>query len=85
MSVAKKITLLIYVLLVGLAIAQGDTTVGVWSLRILVVLAIAHAVETVVFFRFCQRAGGSLSTHLLQVFLFGVLHVKEVKEAQAAL
>ena len=84
MSVAKKVMLGIYVLLAVLAVTQGGTGLGVWSLRILVILAAVHAVETIVFFRFCQRAGGSLPFHLLNVFFFGVLHVQEVKTAQTA-
>ncbi len=84
MSAGKKIMLVIYVVLCGLALFQGGTGAGDWSLRILVILAVVHAIETAVFFRFCQRAGGSLPTHLLNVFLFGVLHVQEVKAAQGA-
>lgn len=82
MSNGKKILLAIYVILGVLSVQQGGTGVGDWSLRILILLAAVHAFETAFFFRFCQRAGGSLPGHLLQVFLFGVLHVKEVKEAQ---
>jgi len=46
-----------------------------------VILAVAHLLEMVFFFRTCQRAGGSLPWHLFNVFLFGVLHMKEVKAA----
>ena len=35
--------------------------------------AVVHAIETLVFFRLCKAAGGSLPGHLLSVFLFGVL------------
>jgi len=41
-----------------------------------------HIIETVVFFNLCKAAGGSLGVNLLSVFLFGVLHVKELKAAQ---
>lgn len=82
MSAAKIVLLVVYILLAALALAQGDTTVGIWSLRILGILAVAHLIETVVYFKLCQSAGGSLAGHLLSVFLFGVLHVKELKAAQ---
>ena len=84
MSTNKKVALAIYAVLAVLAVTMGDSGVGVWSLRLLGILALAHAIELVVFFNFCRKAGGSLAWHLLNVFLFGVLHVGEVKAEQAA-
>lgn len=82
MSAAKIVLLVIYGVLAGLALTQGDTTTGVWALRILGILAAVHVVETLVFFKLCKAAGGSLPGHLLSVFLFGVLHVNELKALQ---
>lgn len=82
MSAAKIGSLVVYAVLAILALTQGDTTVGIWSLRLLGILAIAHIIETAVFFKLCQSAGGSLPGHLLNVFLFGVIHVNEIKAAQ---
>ncbi|MDZ7781857.1 MAG: hypothetical protein U5K56_02570 [Halioglobus sp.] len=78
MSATKIAMLVIYAVLAALALTVSGP-VGTWSLAILAVLAVAHAIETVVFYRLCERAGGSLPLHLLNVFLFGVLHVKELK------
>ena len=82
MSAAKKVLLVIYAILVVLGLTQGGTAVGVWSLRILAIVAAVHLVEIAVFFRQCQAAGGSLPVHLLNVFLFGVLHTNEMKAAR---
>jgi len=82
MSPLKIGALVLYAVLGALALTQGDTAAGIWSLRILVILAVAHTLEILVFFKACQRAGGSLPLHLANVFLFGVLHMKEVKAAQ---
>jgi uncharacterized protein YhhL (DUF1145 family) len=82
MSVAKTVLLVIYAILVALVITQGDSSVGIWSLRILAILAIAHVIETLVYFKLCKAAGGSLVGNLLSVFFFGVLHVNEMKAAQ---
>lgn len=82
MSLPKVILLLLYVVLAGLALTQGSSAIGVWSLRILLLLAVVHAIETAVYFKLCTQAPGSLPVHLLQVFLFGVLHVNELKAAQ---
>jgi uncharacterized protein YhhL (DUF1145 family) len=84
MSAAKIVLLLIYAVLAVLALTQGESGVGAWSLRILVILAVVHAIETLVFFRLCKAAGGSLPGHLVSVFLFGVLHVNELKAKQGA-
>ena len=83
MSAGKIVLLVVYAVLAGLALTQGDTTAGIWSLRLLGILAVAHIIETGVFFKVCKAAGGSLAGHLLSVFLFGVLHVNELKAAQA--
>jgi len=82
MSASKIVMLIVYAVLAGLALTQGDAATGIWSLRILVVLAVVHAIETAVYFKLCQKAGGSLRVHLLNVFFFGVLHVNELKAAQ---
>ena len=82
MSAAKIVLLVIYAVLAGLALTQGDSTTGVWALRILGILAVVHVIETVAYFKLCKAAGGSLPGHLLSVFLFGVLHVNELKAAQ---
>ena len=83
MSAAKIVLLLVYAVLAGLALTQGDSTTGVWALRILGILAVVHVIETVVYFKLCKAAGGSLPAHLLSVFLFGVLHVNELKATQS--
>lgn len=82
MSTAKIVLLVIYAVLAALAFTQGDTTVGNWSSILLGILIVVHLIETVVYFKLCKTAGGSLGGHLLNVFLFGVLHVNELKAAQ---
>lgn len=74
----------LYVVLAVLAIAQGDSSAGIWAGRVLFILAVVHLIETAVFFNLCKTAKGSLGGNLLSVFLFGVLHVKELKAAQGA-
>jgi len=82
MSTAKIVMLVLYAVLAGLAITQGDTAAGIWSLRLLYLLAVLHIIEVAVYFKLCKAAGGSLGGHLLSVLLFGVLHVKELKASQ---
>ena len=82
MSAGKIVALLVYAVRAGLALTQGDSPLGVWSFRIILILVVAHAIEVLVFFKACQRAGGSLPAHLLNVFLFGVLHMKDIKATQ---
>jgi len=84
MSAPKIVLLVVYAVLAGLALTQGGTPAGVWGLRILGILVVVHCIEVLVFFKTCQQAGGSLPVHLLNVFFFGVLHVKEIKAGQAS-
>jgi len=84
MSVGKIILLVIYAVLAVLAVTQAQASVGIWSLRVLVLLAVVHFIETLVYFKMCKAAGGSLAGHLVSVFLFGVLHVNELKAKQGA-
>jgi uncharacterized protein YhhL (DUF1145 family) len=83
MSPVKIVTLLTYSLLAVLAYTEAGSAVGVWSLRILLILAAVHLVEVVVFFKVCRSAGGSLPLHVLNVFLFGFFHVQEIRSAQS--
>ena len=84
MSATKIVLLVTYAILAVLALTQAGSPAGAWSARILLILAVAHAVEVIVFFKTCQRAGGSLAGHLFNVFVFGVFHVKEIKAARGA-
>lgn len=83
MSAAKKVLVAVYAVLALLAVTQSDVALGQWSLRILLVLAVAHVVEVAIFYRFCREAGGSMPRHVLNLFFFGILHVQEIKAARA--
>lgn len=79
MSPLKMIALVIYAVLAYFAVSGPGTPAGNWSLGILGFLVVLHLGEAVIFFRTCQRAGGSLSLHLLNVLLFGVIHLREIR------
>jgi len=81
MSSVKKGMLVFYAILAVLAVTQSDLAVGQWSLYLLGILALAHLVEVGVFFKLCRDAGGSLPGHILQVFLFGIVHARELQQA----
>ena len=83
MSPIKLATLAFYAVLAVLAFTM-EGAVATWSLRLLVILAVAHAIEVLVFFKVCRDAPCSLPGHLLSVFLFGIFHVKEIKAAQGS-
>jgi len=62
----------------ALFLTPGSTAAlaGRWLLGLLVV---AHALECLVFLPRLRRAGGSLPSHLLRTFVFGILHVRELE------
>ncbi len=84
MSVPKISLLVFYAVLGLLATTMQDSNIGQISYWILVGLAIIHLIEVAVYYKLCAAAGGSLGRHLANVFLFGALHVKEIKTASAS-
>ena len=84
MSVPKIVMLVIYVVLGFLATTMQGSNGGQIAYLILVGLAIIHLIEVAVYYKLCQAAGGSPVRHMASVFLFGVLHVKEMKAAASA-
>jgi uncharacterized protein YhhL (DUF1145 family) len=66
--------------LIGLAGLLGvvEGSAGQYCRWLFWLLAGVHAVECGVFLPKLRAAGGSLANHLLQTFLFGVLHVRSL-------
>lgn len=81
MSAGKIGSLVLYAVLLGVAVLQAGATAGTVATWVLLILAVAHAAEMVVFYRLCQQAPGSLAGNLLQVFVFGYFHTVEMKAA----
>ena len=80
MSKVKMSILVVYVLIAAVAVVAAGSTAGSVALNTLLILAAAHFVEMFVFFRRCQQAGGSMPAHMLNVFLFGIIHVRELNQ-----
>lgn len=74
-------TLLFYVVLAWVALTQPLTLGANISIGVLVLLAVAHAVEMYLYRDLINRAPGTPGWHALNVFLFGVFHMVEMKEA----
>lgn len=81
MSIGKVVGLALYAVLAVLAFTQAGTQTGQIVNWIILGLVVVHTLEVIIFFKLCRDADGSLPGHMLQVFLFGVLHVKELKAA----
>ena len=79
MSSTKLAILAIYAVIVAVAIVMGGSTAGTFATGLLLLLAVAHLVEMMIFYKRCKEAGGSLAGHMLQMFLFGVFHIRELK------
>lgn len=79
MSGAKIAVLVLWALILVLALTQGGTRVGTLAGWTLAVLVAFHLLEVVLFLPLARRAGGSLPGHLLQLFLFGVVHKAEMQ------
>ncbi len=76
MTAMKLSVLGLWVLFAVLLVFGGDTVwakVGLWGL---ILSVLSHGLEMFLYYGRCQRAGGSMPMHMLNVFFFGVLHVK---------
>ena len=80
MSGAKMGILASYLALALVAVLASGQAAS-YAMWVLGILALAHLVEVAVFYRRCQQAPGSLAAHLLNVFLFGIFHIKELDKA----
>jgi uncharacterized protein YhhL (DUF1145 family) len=76
MSPLKLVLVPVWVLCLLALFVPGDSAALVLGRRLFVFLVVAHAIECVVFLGRLRRAPGSLAAHLLQTFLFGIVHVR---------
>lgn len=79
MSSTKLMILATYAVIIAVAIAAAGSAAGTFATWLLLLLAVAHIVEMVIFYKRCKQAGGSMARHMLHLFLFGVFHVRELK------
>ena len=82
MSAGKIACLVVYAALIAVAVSQAGSGLGTVALGILLALAISHLIEMGLYYKLCQRAGGSLAGNMLNVFLFGYFHMVEMKAQQ---
>ena len=78
MSVQKIVVLVVWVaaLLASLFATGLAATLGTILVAFLVV---AHTIECVVFRKELEQAPGSMGSQLIQVFVFGVVHMQELR------
>ncbi len=79
MSGAKIAVLVLWAVLIALAATLGGTSIGTFAAWTVGILIVVHLLEMVLFLPLARRAGGSLPGHLLQLFLFGVVHKAEMQ------
>ena len=73
-------TLVVYVILIYVAISFPLTVFSQFCIGVLVLLAALHAMECYLYRKLAQQASGGVGWNLLNVFLFGVLHMMDMKD-----
>ena len=81
MTVIKMGTLILYLILGYVALSYPLTLGANVSLGVLVLLVIVHLGECFIYRDLIRQAPGSKRWHVLNVFLYGVLHVMVMKDA----
>ena len=79
MSTAKGVVVVVWLLFFSCFFIGTSSTVSFVGRLGFWILVTTHVVECAVFLPRLRRAPGSLVGHLLGTFLFGVLHVREVR------
>jgi uncharacterized protein YhhL (DUF1145 family) len=86
MVAVKIISLVLYVILAYVAVTQPLTLQANVSLGLLVLLGALHLVECVMYKDIIFSAPGSTVWHMLNIFLFGFIHMlymrKAIREAE---
>jgi uncharacterized protein YhhL (DUF1145 family) len=81
MKLVKSGFLILYVILIYVAITVPLTLPANISLGVLVLLAALHLVECFMYKDIIRQAPGSPLWHLLNIFLFGIVHMMNMKVA----
>ena len=77
----KISTLVLYVILTYVAISFPLTVWSQFSIGLLVLLCALHLLECYQYRGLIQQAPGGVSWNLLNVFLFGLFHMMDMKDA----
>lgn len=78
MVVGKALVGLAWVFGIGSVVSGAHSGIARAGRLTFWLLTVAHTVECVVFLPALRQSGGSLGLHLLQTFLFGMLHVRSL-------
>jgi uncharacterized protein YhhL (DUF1145 family) len=81
MSLPKIGVAVIWIACLASFLAEPGSTAGQIGRVVFWVLVVVHAIECAAFSRLLKRAPGSLGRHLVETFVFGMFHVKEVQLA----
>lgn len=83
MSPPKIVLIVVWLLLASGFFASPESTIAGYARMLFWAMAAVHVVECAVFFPKLKAAPGSLAGHLVQVFFFGVAHMRELDQAQS--
>lgn len=81
MSPAKIGLTVIWLACIASFLAEPGSTAAQIGRIVFWVLVVVHAIECAAFYRLLKRAPGSIGQHLVETFLFGMFHVKDVQLA----
>jgi uncharacterized protein YhhL (DUF1145 family) len=79
----KAMIIVVWIACLGAFALPAGTLASILGRGIFWFMIVVHTVECAVFLPQLRRAGGSLGNHLLQTFLFGVFHLRSVRQSAA--
>ena len=81
MNTGKALVGLVWVLCVAAFLMPPDWTAASLGRSLFWLLVVVHAIECVVFLSTLKRAPGPLSAHLVQTMLYGLFHLREIRDS----
>jgi len=84
MSIAKISLLVVWAVLGGAFLASSDSFYGNYGRLAFWLTVVAHLVEFGVFQSKLRARGGSLGGHFLNTLIFGLFHIREDPQSDAA-
>jgi len=81
MSAPKVVLLIVWLLCIVSFFLPADFTSASLGRAVFWLMGIAHVIECIAFRKVLESAPGTLGHNLVQTLIFGVLHIREVRDA----
>lgn len=84
MNTGKALVAVVWVLCILSFVMPADWSAASLGRSLFWLLIVVHAIECVAFRKTLKNAPGPLSNHIVQTMLYGLFHLREIRELEPA-